>query len=154
METTHELKSPVSDASIVKSAYQIISIVFLVLAAISFTSASLFFYSGFTAKATFLLGYTALNLLFAYGLWKREQWMFAFSLINFIGISLVKISGFLRGTVTGVNCTISIAIVAIFAGFIYATRPYLRSKHSKYVPILVAYLALLVPVLLRSIGIL
>lgn len=154
METTTANKQSVVGALTIAKTYRILGVVFFVLSIVSFVPALLFFYNGFMGKAVFLVGYALLNLLFGYGLWKRERWMVALSLINLSGIFLAKGFGFLKGTTTGLNFLITVLLVAILAGFIYATRSSLKGKRSEDMTILVAYLIVLVPILLRSVGVL
>ena len=134
-------------------SYWAVGVLFLVLSIVSFVPALVFLYHAFYGKALFLFGYAFLNGLFAYGLWKRAYWIVLLSLINLGGILLVKLIGLAQGVTTMTNLLITVCSAAILAGFTYATR---RSLSGPFLslPITIVYLIVLVPVLLRSIGVL
>ena len=138
----------------VMRTYQTVAVLFLVLGVVSLLPALLFLYRGFFGKAVFLFGYTFLNAVFAYGLWKRQRWMVSLSLINFCAIVIAKAFGLWKGVTTGTNFLVSILVVGILAGSIYITRASLKGEHRAHPVVLITYLVILIPVMMRAIGVL
>lgn len=140
------------NTSAVAIIYKSISILFLVLAVLSLFSALILLANGFLGNALFLLGYTALNSLFAHGLWKQKHWMLLLSTLNAIGLVVVKVYGLLNGSVTWLNVFACVVVSSGLALFIYSTRASLVGKRSLHGAIFSAYIIILIPILLRSVG--
>lgn len=140
-------------APVATKIYRIIGMLFGVFSVLSLLASFVFFYYGFFDKGIFLVGYALLNGLFCYGLWKRQRWMVTLSLINFGGVVIIKTVGFFQEITAGVNFLVSAILVAVLAGFIFMTRSSLKGRHDMDIAVLVAYLIVLLPILLRSIGI-
>lgn len=134
-------------------SYWTASVLFLILSIVSFVPALIFFSYSFYEKGIFLLGYVFLNALLAYGLWKRVYWVVPVALINAGGILLVKVIGLAQGVTTITNFALTVGSAAVLAGFVYATRQSLTGPFLSR-PILGVYLIVLIPILLRSIGVL
>lgn len=128
-------------------------VLFVILAGISLVSALTLSLYSFYGKGVFLFGYALLNALLAYGFWKRAYWLMPIALINMGGIILIKVIGLVQGVTTWSNLLASVGSAAVLAAFIYATRSSLSGPRFS-APIGVVYLIVLIPVLLRSIGVL